>query len=483
MSYLPAEGASWNGVPVLRSGLVRMILTGVILGCFELVALLHGAGMAIMVLALGAYAMGLTRAEMLFVAKATPVLAYPILALLSVVWSDFPGVTFRLALQLTVTAVAGLIIYRTQPFRSLRAAIFGSSLIVCAIAAVVGRGQVPLVGVADSKNMMAFIASIPVLAGVSIVADARVALLGRAGASVGVLFAALLMILANSAGSTVGTALGCVVIIAAHVFIRAPHTVRLTAVVAFLLLVPVGVVAQSIIVSQANEFSTGVLGKDSSLSGRTYLWSRAAEYFAERPLGGRGYGAFWVQGSIDAEGLWSRYGVINRGGFNFHNQFVDAAVDLGVLGVATLAITVMVAFTALAAKLLRSRNPELPYFVGLLVALCVRLPVESLMLAQFNIITTMFFMALTATVYGRDAQAAPFALRRARAPLRRQKLDRGLVQQREVRKSRKPKALRQEKVVKPAVHGRRLRRGRRVLRQTRVPLDAPAPQGEGEPST
>ena len=470
MSYLASENINWNGVAILRARVVRMLMAGLVFALFELIAKVQGAGMAVMVLTLGAYCVGLTRTELAAVVRALPVLAYGFLALFSAVWSDFASVTLRLALQLLITGFAGLLVYRTLSFRDLRQAIFWSGLAVTVFGVLSGWRSIiyglPFAGVAESKNMMAFIASVPTLAGASIVMDSRGRGLVRMLVLGGTLFAAMAVVFAQSAGATVGTAVGVLAIIGGQFFISAPQTV----------------IAQSLVVSQANEFTTDVLGKDATISGRTELWKQAADFFSERPVGGRGYGAFWVQGSTDAEGLWARFGVTGRSGFNFHNQFVDAAVDLGVLGVVTLVFSLLIALGSLAVRLLTGRSAELPYFAGLFIALVARLPVESVMLAQFNIITVMFFMTLTATVYGQDA--APVRLAGGvRRGLRRQKLDRGLVQQREVRRSRKPKMLRHTKVVKPAVHGPRRRRGKRVLRQTRRPLDAGSKPSDDGAST
>ena len=161
---------------------------------------------------------------------------------------------------------------------------------------------------------------------------------------------------------------------------------------------------------------------------------------------------------------------------------IGQAAMWGPIPLGLLVAVIGVGALLLAVRLLTGRSAELPYFAGLFIALVVRLPVESVMLAQFNIITVMFFMTLTATVYGQDA--APVRLAGGvRRSLRRQKLDRGLVQQREVRRSRKPKMLRHTKVVKPAVHGPRRRRGKRVLRQTRRPLDAGSKPSDDGAST
>jgi exopolysaccharide production protein ExoQ len=82
------------------------------------------------------------------------------------------------------------------------------------------------------------------------------------------------------------------------------------------------------------------LGKDSTLTGRTYLWSEGIKAAMVKPILGYGYHAFWVQGRSLAERYWYELDIPGRSGFHFHNTFIQIFVDLGVLGLITFSLLV-----------------------------------------------------------------------------------------------------------------------------------------------
>lgn len=82
------------------------------------------------------------------------------------------------------------------------------------------------------------------------------------------------------------------------------------------------------------------LGKDSTLTGRTVLWSAAFQLIEWRPILGIGYNAFWtapafseLMATIQAQG-----DTIN----GFHNAYLEALVATGILGGTSFIISVVV---------------------------------------------------------------------------------------------------------------------------------------------
>jgi O-antigen ligase len=72
------------------------------------------------------------------------------------------------------------------------------------------------------------------------------------------------------------------------------------------------------------------LGKNTTLTGRTVVWSAVLDMIGERPWLGYGYGAFW-RGS---EGPSALISLITGGDFsNAHNAILSVWLDLGLLGV------------------------------------------------------------------------------------------------------------------------------------------------------
>ena len=87
----------------------------------------------------------------------------------------------------------------------------------------------------------------------------------------------------------------------------------------------------------------GLVGKSSTLTGRTDFWPYLQQAIADRPLLGFGYGAFFGS-SIGADYL-STY-VVEAGGwhpFHAHNSFFQIALDAGYVGVALFAVALGVA--------------------------------------------------------------------------------------------------------------------------------------------
>lgn len=435
---------------------------------------LRGQGILIMLMVAGLYAVTLSQAEMMRILRASPILAYPALAVASTLWSEAPEITFRLSLQFFITAGLGVLFYRTMPFRTLVSGLFTAAFIACIAAPLFDPYFLlykhALIGIAGSKNMMAFYASLLVLVALSIALDRGANPRLRLTALGGLAYGSVILFFAQSAGAYVGTAAGAVVMIASRFFLTASGSVRTLAVVAVLLMVPVGVISQGVVTSEANEFSQDVLGKDTTtLTGRTYLWQRAGEYIAEKPILGHGYSSFWRKGSVEAEGLWRIYGIKTQEGFNFHNQFIEALMDVGYVGMLLFVVMLIVTTVSLGVRLINHRSPELPFLAGMFVCLIMRLPVESVTLAVFNIITIMLFMVSTAAIYGQGSGAIRLSTAsiRGQRQVRQVREERGLVQRRAVKKAKRVKVLRQ---VKPQIGmtGRRMTRGRRALRQTRT---------------
>ena len=77
------------------------------------------------------------------------------------------------------------------------------------------------------------------------------------------------------------------------------------------------------------EESAALLGRDLTLTGRTVIWTTALSELQDRPYLGFGYGAFWTGWSGPAAIVWAQSG-FDPG--DSHNGFLDAAIDLGILG-------------------------------------------------------------------------------------------------------------------------------------------------------
>ncbi len=139
----------------------------------------------------------------------------------------------------------------------------------------------------------------------------------------------------------------------------------------------------------------GAFGKDSTLTGRTYLWQQGIQAAARNPIFGVGYQAFWVQGFSEPERLWQEFFIGSRAGFHFHNTFIETTVETGFIGVFLLCMVLLVAFSGHLKRLLGDfRNNESYVLFGMATLLLVRAFVEIDILNPYNVGSfLLYFMA------------------------------------------------------------------------------------------
>ena len=92
------------------------------------------------------------------------------------------------------------------------------------------------------------------------------------------------------------------------------------------------------------DFVLGIFGKDSTLTGRTYLWEQGWLAAQQHPVLGYGYAAYWIQGFADPERLWAEFYISTRTGFHFHNTYIETLVELGFIGMTILALIILRSF-------------------------------------------------------------------------------------------------------------------------------------------
>jgi exopolysaccharide production protein ExoQ len=89
------------------------------------------------------------------------------------------------------------------------------------------------------------------------------------------------------------------------------------------------------------DFVLNIFGKDSTLTGRTYLWEQGWNAAQQSPVFGVGYAAYWVQGFSEAERLWNEFFITNRAGFHFHSTYIETLVELGYVGAAFISLILL----------------------------------------------------------------------------------------------------------------------------------------------
>ncbi len=334
-------------------------------------------------------------------------LLLPLFCTVSFLWSQYPGISFRFGLQLSITVVIAIIVANRIPARTFILAHF-ALFAVAMIASIVfpdPKGQAAAwSGIYGSKNALAGATAVFIVIAFGLAVDRAASVRFRVFAGLWIGVALIPLVFAQSVSAimiippTVAILLG---------ILLAPGISPLRQVVVLiygLLFFALAGLLFLINIEQLTNWFLDTTGKDFTLTGRTDLWNIALSFIAERPVFGMGYQAFWVPGHQPAEALWFLFGIGNRSGFSFHNTYLSNAVEIGILGVA---IQVFVLFGAayLTGKWALQRQSADAALLFALVMMVVLISfIEVPIFFQFSSRTLIVFCAF---VYGVRALAGP----------------------------------------------------------------------------
>lgn len=332
-------------------------------------------------------------------------LIVPILALLSILWSEDAGVTAKYGVEMLLTAAAGIgLSAATRPSAVIKGACLAFAVYVLASlalghSAALGEGgggaSEAFVGLGDGKNLLADIASTGALIGLTtlFIAVRQKKPLWGLLALVAVAADIYVIAIARSAGAVLALGGASVALLGLVVLSALPRPGRIAAVT--LLLVSVAVFAAVLrdLGGMLIGFGEQMFDKDPTLTGRTYLWYRANDLIAQKPWFGRGFYAFWRQGNTDAEGLWQYAGIVGRSGFNFHNTLVELMVQLGIVGAVVFCVVGLIGLLGLLRQLVERPTLPLCFWGAYMLYALIRAPVEAVGYAPFYFSTCLLFAA------------------------------------------------------------------------------------------
>jgi exopolysaccharide production protein ExoQ len=301
--------------------------------------------------------------------------SFLLFALASVVWSDFPFISFKrwirdLGMYLMVLVVLtdprpvdaiSIIIRRLSYVLLIFSVIFIKYYDYLGIMYDPWTGAPEYVGATTSKNMLGVLC---LISGLFYFWDTvRRWSERRDRKSRRLLFVNLalmamtlwLLRLSQSATSQGSLVIGCFIIAVVRSKWATVNPRRVTA------LIP-GVVAVYLILEFAFDFSTVVadfFGRDATLHGRTGIWN-AVLALQTNPIVGVGYQSFWLGDRLKAVWASLRTGFLNEA----HNGYLEVYLNLGLVGLALL-VVFMISIYRRACKQLRTS----PHFASLTLGL------------------------------------------------------------------------------------------------------------------
>jgi len=335
-------------------------------------------------------------------------LSIPVMSLASVTWSAYPDMTLKYALEMSILAVSMLVLSASRRPMAVLAgatAAFALFLIVSValgssvamtIQGTGGASVEAFAGLNGGKNFMGMTACLSVLITIAFIVAAVQA---RSATLVAVATVVLCIelyagIAARSAGALIGLVAALGVFWGAVALSRLSTRWRIGAIVLMSILMLLAAAFSGLIVREVMDFASTAFNKDPTLTGRTYLWYRGQDLIQERPLLGRGFAAFWVQGNLDAEGLWQYGNILQRSGFNFHNTVMELLIHYGWVGTSMAIASSAIAAIALGRRIVMS--PSLPacFYLGFVAFELTRMPLESLAPGPNDFESALLFLAL-----------------------------------------------------------------------------------------
>ena len=281
---------------------------------------------------------------------ATPLLLWPLLAGLSYFWSDLPGHSLRTTVQLGMTVLISIYIGARFSLFDLVRALFVVLVVTGLLSLVAILAQSSFAydlngvarGIFPHKN---------VLGGRMVLLLICCLLLFTAGWHRAVVSAAaaisVTLIAYSESGTAIVMTLGLAGLAPVLLTRHAAAPLRLLAYLAALL--AISLAAWSLLAFGLDPVAMALqaLGKESTLTGRSLLWDFASGLIEARPLLGSGFDAFWNGGDGSA-GRFVQY-ALQQDVMNFHNSYLDIAVQLGLVGLLVAAVfLVLFAWRALA---------------------------------------------------------------------------------------------------------------------------------------
>lgn len=150
-----------------------------------------------------------------------------------------------------------------------------------------------------------------------------------------------------------------------------------------------------------------MLGKDSTLTGRTFLWEAAERLTQERPWLGVGAEGFWRWGEGQAATLTELFYKQPGARFSFHNSYYEARVHLGWIGM--IFIVAILAWCCLFAALSWVRDQSVVNTMFLVIAvttLVVSFTESKVYNSVFSANMTLFYIAAVSAMVPRAVGAA-----------------------------------------------------------------------------
>ena len=262
------------------------------------------------------------------------VVALLVLALVSCLWAQTPGLVLQRSVAVLGTTLVGIAfatrlsveeqlgvfswVFRTLAFLSLGCVLLFPGLGISQLA----EGSHEWQGVFGYKNALGAMMAVSMLVEWYRPADGRFA---QAMKWLTLAAGAVLLVFSNSVTAVLALA-ASFLLLETYRFARQRLGIPLYAIMLVMLVIALSGAAVVLVDSDS---VTGVFGRSSNFTGRTQIWSMVASYISERPVLGYGYSGFWYGSSPESAAIDQALGMPIM---YAHNGYLESLLDLGVVG-------------------------------------------------------------------------------------------------------------------------------------------------------
>ena len=266
----------------------------------------------------------------------------PIWGVASAIWSDVPAIAVRGSIQLILTTIFAVVIASKVPLAILLRAIALAMLLAMLMSFLSSRmalngmtGEISLIGIFDSKNFLATNTAMSIFIALTLFLNQGIDKSSRILGLVLLILSFLVLIKAQSFGAMLFVIMSITLSFITSFYqnlnlhISTRRSINRFSVTLFLCII--AFVIYSLVHGTFDEFMYSI-GKDPTLTGRTDIWEIGMDIIANNPVLGVGYQSLFYIGNESGEEIWELAHVASGSGFNFHNMYVDTAVELGIIG-------------------------------------------------------------------------------------------------------------------------------------------------------
>lgn len=340
------------------------------------------------------------RQTMPAVGRAWPTLIIPIMCIVSATWAPSSSEAIRKGLLFALTAVVAIYAASRLSGRQVLTIFFFAESVAALMSLLQpDPANGAWTGIFDQKNFLALHMFILAITALALVLDKGSNRLIRLAAFAMVPVAVYVVIMARS-GTTTLVLIGGGAVLIGHALLwsparRTPHLRTLLSLFLATLALLALFVLFGVMQFDAMGYILDALGKDSTLTGRTYLWSTAERVMAEHPLTGVGADGFWRQELGAANSLTEYFHFESYVKFSFHNSYLENGVAFGYPGYWATVFLACWALWSTASNWVRNQTIVNAAFLSCAVMVIIRSTAESDLAAEFAGTAVLLFIGAT----------------------------------------------------------------------------------------